>query len=192
MQTFSLPMSDCGSLLLFTSAQHCPSMFSGRTDCNSKVLWLGQCLCSFLQPEEYIPTPKHQNLGVKASRRHQLNSMFIDLCWYCCQQQGPAVSLQIVTLWFRNSLVWSKFFMPKPWPTTQLNAPQCYRSKPCLAIRDGQLRLSISPITRSLHQDHFHGFQAVSPVIGTIPPPKISPIQSSLSVLFLPTSGQIT
>lgn len=153
---------------------------AGRTDGRSKTLWLGCCPnFSFGSPWSNFSHQKDQNIRVKAPCRHQIDFSMNNELHVCYPHQGgPTVSLWRATLCLYISLDFLGIFMLPPCPKALLNATHSLHQKPCLATRDGQLR----PCP---HQDHLHGFQDVSTILGfsthlKCPPipgasPKLSP-----------------
>lgn len=100
---WSLPQAQC---------HHCTRILSGRSTEDERVCdLLGVCL-SFGVMQRTFLDQKCQSGGVKSLCRHQLISMFNELCWCCLQQWGLAVILWRATLeiaWVVWGFPWDPF-----------------------------------------------------------------------------------
>ena len=117
----------------------------GRTDCRSKILWLGWCLqYSFSSLQSNFLHQRDQNKGVRTPYRHQ-GSFFVpnELCSAVPSNRAQVSVCRELTFVANHSLgIWGLPWTP-PWTPTQWTATQFCCWEPCLATRDDQLRFCI-------------------------------------------------
>lgn len=156
---------------------NCPNIFCKQDRVYIKSFMV-ELVFTFLfqQSAECLPTPK-----TKIQAPVQLLHVFNELCGCCPWQCSPAVSLWRATFCLSKSLGCLKISMGTPCPTTQLNATYSFHWKPCLATRDGLLRLCISHY-QEYSLGHFHRFPHNLP---NDPQFQLSP-PCTLSILLIP------